>query len=139
MSQTATHGSEGYVELQLPGTTTWINISDKVHNASLAFSRETADTSTFGQKDKTYVVGLRDATLSCDYYNDDQLRGYLYTCWLDSKPCKLRLGPDGPTTGKERLTANFFLTTFGDGGSISSVVGGQAQFQRTGPVARDVW
>lgn len=139
MSTTATHGSEGYVELQLPGGSTWIDISDKVHNASLAFSRETAETSTFGTKDKSYVPGLRDATLSIDYYTDDNLRGYLFDCWLNSGTCKLRLGPDGNDAGKERLTAEFLITSFGDGGSISSVVGGQAQFQRTGGVTRDTW
>jgi hypothetical protein len=147
MSTTATHGLNQYVEIENPGPGAaggvvqgaYFNVTSKVTNVNMAFDRENADTSTLGEGDKTNLPGQRAGSFSMDSYNDPALRDLVWNILMSSTPVRVRYGPQGNGQGKERMTAYFNITSFGEGGSISSAVGGSLSFTRTGPTTRDAW
>ncbi len=57
------HGKNAYFALD--GTSgSLVNISDTLNEISMPREVETAETTAFGQGDKTYISGLADATVS---------------------------------------------------------------------------
>lgn len=129
----ATAGFRQEVEIEDPNNSgVFIDITEYCSNASFAFPRDLIDTSTFGQGDKTNIVGMRDGTLSVDYLSDDTLRSLLWELHLSNDPVRINYYPEGNVGGKQKLQSYFNLVSFGDGGNIGSAVGGSAQFQRTG-------
>ena len=140
MSNTATHAMHSVVKVEDPATPgTYVDITEKVSNAAPAFDRDNVDTSTFGQGDKTNIVGQRGATMPIDGFMDQGLRNLLWKIYLSDSPVSIQYGPEGDAEGKERQTADFNLTGFGDGGNVSSAVATSPQFIRTGPTTRDTW
>jgi hypothetical protein len=59
------HGKNAYVAMEASvGAGTVTDYSAYFNDISLSRSIETAETTTFGDSDKEYIVGLRDATVS---------------------------------------------------------------------------
>lgn len=140
MSDTATHAMDTYVGIEDPDNLgTFIDVSEKAHNARMAFSRGDVDTSTFGQGDMTGLSGMRDATFSIDVYGDSDLNELLYNIYMSKDPVRARYGPEGNAVGKERYTAKFNMTGWEPSGSVNAVNGASVNFHRTGGTTRDTF
>lgn len=130
---TATHGFKQAVEIWDPVDEAFVDVTEKVHNAGINRTRDGIDTSTFGQGDKTSMNGMRDGTFSLDYYLDKDLRILINRLWHHDDPVDVKWYPEGKVSGKDVETSKYNMVSAGDGGNISSAVGGSAQFQRSGP------
>lgn len=140
MSSTASLAMHAYIGIEDPSSPgTFIDVSDKCSNVQNAFTRDDIDTSTFGQGDKTSLMGMRDATFTLDYLSDTVIRSLLWEIFMQDDAVRVRYGPNGNASGAERQTAYFNMTGFGDGGSVSSAVGGNVSFHRTGATTRDTF
>ena len=136
----ATHAMDSYVGIEDPNAPgTYIDVSTKATNARLAFTKQDVDSSTFGQGDMTNVSGLRDATFSLDVYGDATLNQLLWNIFQSRNPVRIRYGPEGSGTGKERYTAYFNMSGWEPGGSVTSLNGATVNFHRTGATTRDVF
>lgn len=102
---------------------------------SIDFSRDidTAETTTLGDDDKTYLVGMRGATMSVSGIWDATIDGYIDSYAGSVSTGTFQYSPDGGTTvysGEMRLTSYAVSTGTGDKATFS------ADFQITGAVSR---
>lgn len=105
--------------------------------------RDTAETSTFGQDAKTYVVGLTGSTVDIGgKWDDTAVTGadvVLSAMFADEDPVALIFGPSGNASGRRKYTANGYLTSYQTSAPIGDVIAFTASFQITGPVTRGVF
>src|ERR1019366_10000399 len=122
MSLTAVHAQNTYVALEDPTNAgTFIDVSAKSHNVRMPMTRGDVDTSTFGQGDMTNLTGMRDASFTLDTYGDAALNTLLYNLWMSGSPWRVRYGPEGSVTGKERWTFYANMSSFEPGGGVTTV------------------
>jgi len=132
---TATHGKSAEIYITDSGGTSR-NFTSYVHNATLPRSVDTAESSTFGDDDKTYVAGLRDATLSLEgRVHDITVDGYL-TGLLGGTPRAWKFFPEGSVTGNVYFEGSAILTSYEPNADLGDVVGFSAEFQVSGAITR---
>lgn len=104
---------------------------------SIDFPRtaDTAETSTFGNTSKTYVVGLVDATISIEGAIDPTGDGYLAGI-LGTAAGDFVYGPNGSTAGYIKYSGTCICTAYSVGSPIGDKVGFTASFQVSGDVTR---
>lgn len=103
---------------------------------------ETAETTAFTLASKTYIVGLRDATISISGKWDGAAGAIDVTLAPDLGNATARTfvyGPAGNTAGNVRYTGSCFLTSYQITGAVGDVVTFSAEFQVTGNVTRDTF
>lgn len=72
------HGKNAYVAMEASvGAGSVTDYSAYFNDVSLSRSIETAETTTFGDDDKEYIIGLRDATVSLSGLFDATMDGVL--------------------------------------------------------------
>lgn len=124
------HGKNVYVSVAANNVTPYTNKADFPRSA------DTAETSTFGTSDKTYIPGLKGATFSIEGLWDVTLDG-----WMDGilgTEVQIIYCPQGNSAGNVRYTFQAILTSYNPPGSISEAVKYSASFIITGAVARDL-
>jgi hypothetical protein len=141
MSDQAIHGKGQYVEIEDPDNPgTFIDISDKCFSASQPFSRANVPTNGFGEGDIISIVGQRDSSFAFSAFMDDELRDILHKWFLDSDdPCQINYGPEGNATSKPKLSSDFWVLGFSEGGDVSSALTTAPSLQRTGSTTRGTW
>jgi Phage tail tube protein len=132
----ASHGKNAVVQLD-NGAGTLAAITAYLSKASLERMRETAETTVLGVNDKTYVVGLKDATFSGEGNFDPPLDLILSDDIGDNTNTKtLQYDPQGSTTGLPRYSFECWVTKY----SIETDIGDKAscsfELQGTGAVTR---
>jgi hypothetical protein len=138
--ENAVHAMNTYVAIEDPNSpNTFIDVSEKAHNARMPFSRQDVDSSTFGQGDMTSKSGMRDSSFNLDAYNDADLNELLYNIYMSESPVRVRYGPEGNAAGKERYTAYFNMTGWEPGGSVQGLNASSITFHRTGATTRDTF
>lgn len=131
------HGKNAYFALGTAGTPgTPVDLSAFLDEVSFPETVETGETTTFGNTSMTYVVGLKDATLSVsgkfDPTPDAQLAGALgNTVALD-----FDYGPVGNGTGDVKYSGSAFVTSYEMSSPVGDVVTFSAELQVTGDVTR---
>lgn len=117
------------------------DLSGAVDSCSLSQDVEMAETTTFADDAKTYIVGLKDGTFSvsghftaADNSADVVLSGLL---GFDTARGVV-YAPDGPGSGKVSYTADVYLTSYEVESSVGDQVTFSAEFQVTGGVTRTV-
>lgn len=140
MSDTATHAMDSYVGIEDPNNLgTFIDVSNKSHNARNPLTKQDVDSSTFGQGDMTNKSGMRDGTFTLDIYDEAAVRTLLFAIYMSKDPVAVRYGPEGSTTGMQYLQADFNMTGWEPGGSVTSLNGSSVSFHRTGGTTLDVF
>ena len=140
MSATAIHGSKQSIQIEDPDNPgTYIDVSDKLTDASPGYDKDNVNTTTFTEGDKTNISGQRGAVFSVNGLMDQELRDLLWTIYLSDDPVSIIYGPEGDASGKEKQTADYHLTGFGDGGNVSGAVGTAPAFVRTGGTTRSTF
>lgn len=115
------------------------DISSYVSDVSLARSVDTAETTTFGASDKTYIVGLRDANFSVSGKWDATVDAHLNGILGQSSTVSFEYGPEGSTAGNTKFTGEAILTGFDRSSTVSDAATFSANFQVTGAVTRGTY
>lgn len=130
---TFVHGKSTHFEIDDTGGTSR-DISDTLTSVDFPETIETAETTAFGATSKSYIVGLRDATLSVSGIFDATVDGY----FIGTEPASRTFiyGPAGNTSGNVKYTAECILTSYSLSNPVGDVVTFSADFQVTGNVTR---
>jgi hypothetical protein len=133
----AIHGKNTYVEID-DATGTPVPLSSFLKSAAYAKSIDTAESSTFGQSAKTYVLGMNDATIDISGNFDAAFNTHMngVIAALDDgtlASATVTVGPAGNATGKPRVSAECLVKSYQWTAGIGDVVGASVSFQRTGP------
>jgi hypothetical protein len=112
------------------------DISDYLLSVSLPRSIEANETTTFGKNFKTYIPGMGDATMSCEFRWDPVIEGLL--SGLIQKVTTFEYFPNGEASGKIKYAGSCMLTSFPDESNVSDVKGGSAEFQVSDSAVRTV-
>ena len=130
---TFVHGKSTHFEIDDTGGTSR-DISDTLTSVDFPETIETAETTAFGATSKSYIVGLRDATLSVSGIWDATVDGY----FIGTEPASRTFiyGPAGDTAGNVKYTGEAILTSFSVSNPVGDVVTFSADFQCTGDITR---
>ena len=98
---------------------------------------ETAETTAFGATSKSYIVGLRDATISVSGLWDATVDGYI----IGTEPAtrSFIFGPAGSTSSNVKYTGECILTNYAVSAPVSDVVTFSLDLQVTGNVTRGTY
>ena len=112
------------------------DISDTLTDVSFPETIETAETTSFGSNSKTYIVGLKDATISISGNFDATVDAHLAGIAGQAATVSFEYGPEGTTSTFVKYTGEAILTSYEKSGAVGDVVTYSAEFQVTGAVTR---
>ena len=113
------------------------NISDTLTDVSFPQTIDTAETTAFGSSNKSYIVGLKDTTISVSGIWDATVDGYLSGTEPASR--SFIFGPAGTTGGNVKYTGEAIMTNYSQSNPVGDVVTFSADFQVTGAVTRGTY
>ena len=130
---TFVHGKSTYFNLDDTGGTAR-DLSDTLTSVDFPETIDTAETTAFGATSKSYIVGLRDATVSVSGLWDATVDGYM----LGTEPATRTwlFGPAGSTGGNIKYTGEAVLTSYGISNPVGDVISYSLDLQVTGYVTR---
>lgn len=131
------HGKGGAFQLGSAGSeSTLVDLSGFLDDVSFPEEVQTTETTTFGDDSRTYVVGLKDTTISLtgkfDATPDAQLAGALG----NATALNFQYDPIGSTSGNPRYTGAAFITSYEISTSVDDTVTFSCDLQVTGDVTR---
>lgn len=132
------HGKDAHFALD--GTAgTLVVISDTLNEITMPREIETAETTAFGNDDKTYITGLADATVSLsgmfDATVDTQINGDIANLKSGSvATLSFEYGPAGSVGGNPKFTGEALITSYEIGSPVGDVVTYSLELQVTGGV-----
>ena len=113
------------------------NISNTLTDVSFPQTIDTAETTAFGSSNKSYIVGLKDATISVSGLWDSTIDGYLSGTEPASR--SFIYGPAGSTGGNVKYTGEAIMTNYSVSNPVGDVVVYSADFQVTAAVTRGTY
>jgi hypothetical protein len=127
------HGKSTNFSLDDTGGTSR-DISDVLVSVDFPEIVETGETTAFGATSKSYIVGLRDATISISGLWDATVDGYI----IGTEPATRTFifGPAGSTSGYVKYTGECILTNYSVSSPVGDVVTFSLDLQCTGGVTR---
>ena len=127
------HGKATHFSLDDTGGTSR-DLSDVLVSVDFPEIIETAETTAFGATSKSYIVGLRDATISVSGLFDSTVDGYI----IGTEPATRTFifGPAGNTSGYVKYTGEAILTNYSVSSPVGDVVTFSLDLQCTGGVTR---
>ena len=98
---------------------------------------DTAETTAFGATSRSYIVGLRSATISISGLWDATIDGYI----IGTEPASRSFifGPAGSTGGNVKYTGEAILTNYSISNPVGDVVTYSIDLQVTGNVTRGTY
>ena len=130
---TFVHGKSTFFSIDDTGGTVR-DISDTLNSVDFPETIDTAETTAFGATSKSYIVGLRDATISVSGLWDATVDGY----FIGTEPAtrSFVFGPAGNTSGYVKYSGECILTSYSVSSPVADVDTFSADFQVTGNVTR---
>ena len=130
---TFVHGKSTNFSLDDTGGTSR-DLSSTLTSVDFPETIETADTTAFGSTFRSYIVGLRDATISISGLWDATTDGYI----IGTEPATRTFifGPAGSTGGNIKYTGECILTGYSVSNPVGDVVTYSIDLQCTGGVTR---
>ena len=130
---TFVHGKSTFFSIDGADTSVH-DISDTLTSVDFPETIDTAETTAFGATSKSYIVGLRDATISVSGLWDATVDGY----FIGTEPAtrSFVFGPAGNTSGYVKYSGECILTSYSISSPVSDVDTYSADFQVTGNVTR---
>ncbi len=132
------HGKNAYFALD--GTAaSLVAISDTLNEITLPREIETAETTAFGNNDKTYITGLADATISLsgmfDATVDTMIGGNIANLKSGSvASLSFEYGPSGSAASAPKFSGEALITSYEIGSPVGDVVTYSLELQVTGGV-----
>lgn len=114
------------------------NISNTVTNVDFPETIDTAETTAFGSTSKSYIVGLRDATISVSGIWDATVDGYVRG-GAEPASRSFIFGPAGSTAGNVKYTGEAIVTNYSISNPVGDVVTYSLDLQVTGDVTRGTY
>lgn len=114
------------------------NLSQYVDSVSHDRSVDTAETSTFGLDDKTFIAGLEDGSFSLSGHWDTTGDAAVDGCF-DGALVALTYGPAGSGSGAIAYTCNALITNYSITSSVSDRVNWTVSLQRSGALTRGTY
>ncbi len=113
------------------------NISDTLTDVSFPQTIDTAETTAFGSSNKSYIVGLKDTTISVSGIWDATVDGYISGTEPASR--SFIYGPAGSTSGNVKYTGEAIMTNYSVSNPVGDVVTFSMDLQVTGAVTRTTY
>ena len=129
------HGKDSVFKLDNSGGSL-TDISTYVNSVDFPETADVAETTTLGDGSKSYIVGLKDATLSIRGLWDSTLDGILGAVVGQSATLSFEYSPEGTTGGNVKYTGECILTSYSQSSPVGDVVGFSADMQVSGDVTR---
>jgi hypothetical protein len=116
------------------------NMSPFLNEATTTQEIETAETTTFGEQDKTYIVGLSDGTISTSGLFDSTAGASdaVLSGIIAQEDNTFTVLPEGATAGARSIIANGQLTSYEISSPVGDVVAISAEVQADGGLFQGV-
>tara|TARA_R110002020_G_scaffold145384_2_gene318649 strand:- start:2377 stop:2787 length:411 start_codon:yes stop_codon:yes gene_type:complete len=129
------HGKDSVFKLDnASGSLT--DISTYVNNVDFPETADVAETSTLGASNKTYLAGLKDATISLSGLFDATVDAILGAVVGQTASLSFEYSPEGTASGKVKYTGEAILTSYALSSPVGDVVAYSADLQVSGAVTR---
>jgi len=112
------------------------DISTYVNSVDFPETADVAETTTLGSSSKSYIVGLKDATLSVSGLWDATIDGILGAVVGQTASLSFEYSPEGTSSGKVKYTGECIVTSYSQSSPVGDVVGFSADMQVSGNVTR---
>jgi predicted secreted protein len=132
-----THGKDSVFKLDnASGSLT--DISSFVNNVDFPESADVSETTTLGSagNSKTYIAGLKDATISLAGLWDATADAIFGAVVGQSATLSYEYSPEGTASGKIKYTGEAILTSYAISSPVGDAVGYSADLQVSGAVTR---
>lgn len=117
---------------------TMVDISSYLTSAGLPRKADTAETSTFGTGDKSFLGGMREATIPLEGRFDPTIDEQLEAGYTAGTAERFKYFPQGSASGRVVYEGSAFVTSYETTSPIDDTVNVSAELQVTGPVSRSV-
>ena len=130
---TFVHGKSTFFSIDDTGGTVR-DISDTLTSVDFPETIDVGEVSAYGSTSKSYLVGLRDASISVSGLFDATVDGY----FIGTEPAtrSFVFGPAGNTSGYVKYSGECILTSYSLSAPVSDVDTYSADFQVTANVTR---
>ena len=112
------------------------DISAFVINVDFPETADVAETSVLGASNKTYIVGLKDATISLSGLFDATADAIFGAVVGQTATLSFEYSPEGTASGKIKYTGECILTNYAMSSPVGDVVAYSADLQVSGAVTR---
>ena len=130
-----THGKDSVFKLDnASGSLT--DISSFVNNVDFPETADVSETTTLGADNKTYIAGLKDATISLAGLWDATADAIFGSVVGQSATLSYEYSPEGTASGKIKYTGEAILTSYAISSPVGEAVGYSADLQVSGAVTR---
>ena len=130
-----THGKTAYFALDNSGGSL-IDISAYLDDVSFPQTVETAETTTFGNASKTYIVGLKDSTVSLSGKFDPTLDAHISAIVGQAASLTFNHAPQGNVAANVIYSGECYVTSYDVSAPVGDVVTVSIELQVTGDVTR---
>jgi|TARA_R110002020_G_scaffold123484_1_gene279991 predicted secreted protein len=113
------------------------SLANTLTDVSFPQTIDTAETTAFGSTNKSYIVGLKDTTISVSGLWDATIDGYLSGTEPASR--SFIYGPAGSTGGNVKYTGEAIMTNYSVSNPVGDVVTFSVDLQVTGAVTRGTY
>lgn len=129
------HGKDSVFKLDnASGSST--DISAFVNNVDFPETADVAETSVLGASNKTYLVGLKDATIGLTGFFDATADAIFGAVIGQSATLSFEYSPEGTASGKIKYTGECILTNYALSSPVGDVVAYSGDLQVSGAVTR---
>lgn len=133
------HGSKAVIKFGTSGApATLTDISQYVKSVSFPEEADTHETTTLGATAKSYIAGLKDATISIDGVFDPIIDAHLNGI-LGLDGVAFEYGPQGSSSGNVKYTGNCICTSYEAETPADDVGTFSCEFQVTGNITRGTY
>ena len=129
------HGKSSVFKLD-NASSSLTDISAFVNNVDFPETADVAETSVLGASNKTYIVGLKDATISLSGLFDATVDAILGAVVGQTATLSYEYSPEGTASGKVKYTGEAILTNYALSSPVGDVVAYSADLQCSGAVTR---
>ena len=112
------------------------DISAFVNNVDFPETADVAETSVLGASNKTYIVGLKDATISLSGLFDATADAIFGAVVGQTATLSFEYSPEGTASGKIKYTGECILTNYAMSSPVGDVVAYSADLQVSSAVSR---
>ena len=112
------------------------DISSYVYNVDFPETADVAETSVLGASAKSYIVGLKDSTISLSGLFDATLDAIAGAVVGQSATLSFEYSPEGTASGKVKYTGEAIMTNYSLSSPVGDVVAWSADLQVSGAVTR---
>ena len=130
-----THGKDSVFKLDNSGGSL-TDISTYVNNVDFPETADVSDTTTLGADNKTYIAGLKDATISLSGLWDSTADAIFGAVVGQSATLSFEYSPEGTTGGNVKYTGEAILTSYAISSPVGDAVGYSADLQVSGAITR---